>query len=69
MKIAIVAPSSVPFAIGGAENFWWGLVDALNERNGVQAELLKLPSPERNMGELLTSYRRFLESKIREKAP
>jgi glycosyltransferase involved in cell wall biosynthesis len=61
MKIAIVAPSSVPFVIGGAENFWWGLVDALNACIGVQAELLKLPSPERNMGELLTSYRRFFE--------
>lgn len=59
MKIAIVAPSPVPFVIGGAENLWWGLLDALNARPGVQADLLKLPSPERNMGELLASYRRF----------
>jgi glycosyltransferase involved in cell wall biosynthesis len=61
MKIAIVAPSPVPFVIGGAENLWWGLLDALNARSGIQADLLKLPSPERNMGELLASYRRFSE--------
>ena len=61
MKIAIVAPSPVPFVIGGAENLWWGLLDALNARPGIQADLVKLPSPERNMGELLSSYRRFSE--------
>jgi glycosyltransferase involved in cell wall biosynthesis len=61
MKIAIVAPSPVPFVIGGAENLWWGLLDALNARAGVEADLVKLPSPERNMGELLSSYRRFSE--------
>jgi glycosyltransferase involved in cell wall biosynthesis len=61
MKIAIVAPSPVPFVIGGAENLWWGLLDALNARPGIQADLLKLPSAERNMGELLASYRRFSE--------
>ncbi|MBP0595359.1 glycosyltransferase family 4 protein [Paraburkholderia sp. LEh10] len=59
MKIAIVAPSPVPFVIGGAENLWWGLVNALNAQPGVQADLLKVPSPERNMGELLSSYRHF----------
>ena len=30
MRIAIVAPSPVPFVIGGAENLWWGLLEALN---------------------------------------
>ncbi|MPW17651.1 glycosyltransferase [Paraburkholderia sp. CNPSo 3157] len=59
MKIAIVAPSPVPFVIGGAENLWWGLVNAFNAQPGVQADLLKVPSPERNMGELLSSYRHF----------
>ena len=29
MKIAIVAPSSVPFTIGGAENLYWGLQNFL----------------------------------------
>ncbi|WP_179401935.1 glycosyltransferase family 4 protein [Burkholderia guangdongensis] len=61
MRIAIVAPSPVPFIIGGAENLWLGLLDALNNRPGVLADLIKLPSPERNMGELLASYRRFSE--------
>lgn len=59
MRIAIVAPSPVPFVIGGAENLWWGLLDALNARPGIQADLLKVPSPERSMGELLASYRHF----------
>jgi glycosyltransferase involved in cell wall biosynthesis len=61
MRIAIVAPSPVPFVIGGAENLWWGLLDALNARPGVVAELLKLPNRESNMGELLTSYRQFAQ--------
>jgi glycosyltransferase involved in cell wall biosynthesis len=64
MRIAIAAPSPVPFVIGGAENLWWGLLDALNARPGIQAELLKLPSPERNMGELLTSYRQFSQLEL-----
>lgn len=59
MKIAIVAPSSVPYVIGGAENLWWGLQAALNARPGIEAELIKLPSPERNLAEILASYRRF----------
>ncbi|WP_258875680.1 glycosyltransferase family 4 protein [Paraburkholderia sp. BL27I4N3] len=59
MRIAIVAPSPVPFVIGGAENLWWGLLEAFNARPGIQADLLKVPSPERNMGELLASYRHF----------
>jgi glycosyltransferase involved in cell wall biosynthesis len=64
MRIAIAAPSPVPFVIGGAENLWWGLLDALNARPGIQAELLKLPSPERNMGELLASYRHFSQLEL-----
>ncbi|MEX3816362.1 glycosyltransferase family 4 protein [Paraburkholderia sp. BR13439] len=60
MRIAIVAPSPVPFVIGGAENLWWGLLDALNARPGIVAELMKLPTREGNMGELLASYRQFL---------
>ena len=30
MKIAVVGPSPVPFTIGGAENFLWGLCEAIN---------------------------------------
>ena len=56
MKIAVVAPSSVPFVRGGAENLWWGLVDSLNKRADVSAELIKIPSPERNLDEIIHSY-------------
>lgn len=65
MNIAIVAPSSVPFVIGGAENLWWGLLTALNTRPGTQAELIKQPSPERNLAELLDSYARFAQLDLR----
>ncbi|MDF3886716.1 glycosyltransferase family 4 protein [Cupriavidus basilensis] len=65
MKIVIVAPSPVPFAIGGAENLWWGLHNALNARPGVQADLIKLPSPERSLPELLGSYQRFAQLDLR----
>lgn len=61
MKVAIVAPSPVPFLLGGAENLWWGLVDALNQLPGVEADLIKLPSAERNASEIVASYRRFAE--------
>jgi glycosyltransferase involved in cell wall biosynthesis len=59
LKVAIVAPSPVPYGIGGAENLWWGLLAALNQAPGVQAELIKLPSPERNLTEILSSYLQY----------
>ena len=55
MHIAIVAPSPVPFAIGGAEQLWGGLLDHLNQDTPHQAELIKLPSPERTFAEVVTS--------------
>ncbi len=61
MKIAIIAPSPVPFTIGGAEKLWWGLLDAINQAGEHQAELIKMPSPERNFSELMTSYQHFSE--------
>lgn len=61
MKIAIVAPSPVPFVIGGAENLWWGLLREINQQTPHQADLIKLPGPERNFAELIDSYRRFSE--------
>ncbi|WPL15608.1 Glycosyltransferase KanE [Thiorhodovibrio winogradskyi] len=61
MKIALIAPSPVPFAIGGAENLWTGWLAALNAEPGVQADLIKLPSPERDFWEIAASYRRFAE--------
>lgn len=59
MKVAIVAPSPVPFTIGGAENLYWGLQNFINENTKHQCELIKLPSPESNLEELINSYERF----------
>ncbi|WP_141699301.1 glycosyltransferase family 4 protein [Candidatus Thiosymbion oneisti] len=59
MRIAIVAPSGVPFLVGGAEKLWWGLLHALNQHTPHHAELIKLPSPEQGFWELMTSYRSF----------
>ena len=59
MKIGIIAPSPVPFVIGGAENLWAGMLAAFNRQQGIECELIKLPSPERNFAEVLASYRYF----------
>lgn len=59
MKIAIVAPSPVRFVIGGSENLWLGWQAALNALPGVEAELLKLPSPEMDFWSIVDSYRAF----------
>jgi glycosyltransferase involved in cell wall biosynthesis len=61
MNIAIAAPSPVPLAIGGAENLWWGLLDHLNRRTEHHADLIKLPTPERNFWEIVDSYRHWSE--------
>ena len=61
MKIAIVAPSPVPFTIGGAEKLWWGMLEYINHQTYHQAELIKIPSPERNFAELIGSYKQFSE--------
>ncbi|MGH2867363.1 MAG: glycosyltransferase family 4 protein [Solirubrobacteraceae bacterium] len=59
MDIAIVAPSPVPLAIGGAENLWWGLLEHLNRDTAQHADLIKLPTPERDFWEIVDSYRRW----------
>ena len=61
MKIAIIAPSPVPFGIGGAENLWWGLLNEINQNTSHQAELIKIPSPENSFWELIGSYKYFYE--------
>ena len=58
-RVAIVAPSSVPFAVGGAEKLWWGLQGAFRRYSDFDVELIKLPSPERNTWELIQSYQAF----------
>lgn len=59
MKIAIVAPSAVPFLVGGAEKLWWGLLSAINQLTEHHAELIKLPSAEQDFWSLIDSYRAF----------
>jgi glycosyltransferase involved in cell wall biosynthesis len=61
MQIAIVAPSPVPFCIGGAEKLWWGLQEEINQNTSHHAELIKLPSPEQNFAQLIQSYQQFSE--------
>lgn len=58
-SIAIVAPSSVPFQIGGAEKFWWGLYGGLSECTDHFVELIKIPTPEKSFWELIESYKTF----------
>jgi glycosyltransferase involved in cell wall biosynthesis len=59
MKIALIAPSPVPFTIGGAEKLWWGMLEQINQHTGHEAELIKIPAPERTFRELLQSYAAF----------
>ena len=59
MKIALIAPSPVPFTVGGAENLFWGLQNYINESTQHQCELIKIPSPESNLEQLISSYQHF----------
>lgn len=59
MKIAIVAPSGVPYAVGGAEKLWWGLLDTLRHDSTHEVELIKVRSPESNFAEIIASYWQF----------
>jgi glycosyltransferase involved in cell wall biosynthesis len=64
MDIAIVAPSSAPFVIGGAENLWWGLQTYINQCTPHQAELIKLPCPDTDFWQIIDGYRRFSQLKL-----
>jgi glycosyltransferase involved in cell wall biosynthesis len=61
VKIAIVAPSPIPFVVGGAENLWMGLLTHFNQCQNVQAELVKVPVREDNLYRLAKAYLTFLE--------
>ncbi|CAN5579512.1 hypothetical protein BH24ACT4_BH24ACT4_08260 [soil metagenome] len=58
MKVAIVAPTPVPFTRGGAERVWSGLHGALLAA-GHDAELVKLPVRETTLAEVAAGYRAF----------
>lgn len=61
MKIAIVAPSPVPFRIGGIENLSWSICDYINKNTKHSADLIKLPSRELSFWELIDNYKAFYD--------
>ena len=61
MKIAIIAPTPIPFLIGGAEKFFWGLQRAINQYTPHDAELIKISCDGRTFWSLIEGCRRFQE--------
>lgn len=59
MRIAIVAPSPVPFSIGGAEQLFLGMHDAIHKYTSHQCELIKNPTREDNFWSLIGAYYSF----------
>lgn len=58
-SIAILAPSPVPFQLGGAEKSFNALHRALSALPGFLAEMIKLPCREDDFPGLLDAYERF----------
>ena len=58
MKIAIVAPTPIPFLVGGAEKFFWGLQSAINQLTPHDAELIKIPCRDQDFWPLMDAYYR-----------
>jgi len=59
MKVAIVGFSPAPFVRGGMETLLDTLNSVINERTIHEAELIKLPCPERDFWELIDCYEQF----------
>jgi glycosyltransferase involved in cell wall biosynthesis len=59
MRVCLVAPSPVPYAPGGAERLFDGLVGHINDHTPHDAELVKLPSREHDLPGLVATYREF----------
>ena len=59
MKIAIVAPSPVPFFIGGAEKLYWGLHRHMNQLTPHEVELIKVPCRDQEFWPLMEGYDRM----------
>ncbi len=59
MKIAIVAPSPIPYSLGGAEKLWQRMFDYINRYTEHQCELIKIPIKEDNFYNLIDAYYRF----------
>lgn len=58
MKIAIIAPSPVPFLIGGAEKLFWGLLRHMNQLTPHEVELIKIPCRDQEFWLLMEGYDR-----------
>lgn len=61
MKIAVVAPSPVPFTRGGAERALWGIQQAINDLTHHEAEMIKIPVEESTLPAVIGSYQQFSE--------
>ncbi len=59
MKIAIVAPSPIPYDPGGAEAVWSGLYRELAGNSPHDVELIKVPVRERTLPEVMAGYEAF----------
>lgn len=59
MKIAIVAPSPIPFGPGGAEALWAGLYHELLAASSHDVELIKVPVSETTLPEVMAGYESF----------
>ena len=59
MKIALVAPSPIPYTIGGAEKLWSGLFNFINYKTSHQCEIIKVPIKEDNFWNLIDAYYKF----------
>lgn len=59
LKIAIIAPSPVPFTIGGAEKLFLGLQEYINTQTKNRCELIKLPTKEHAFFDIIDSYYSF----------
>ncbi|MCU1351200.1 MAG: putative glycosyltransferase [Acidimicrobiales bacterium] len=59
MKVAIVAPSPVPFTRGGAERAVAGLQRAINELTPHDCEVVKLPTDESTLPGIVAGYDAF----------
>ncbi len=58
MKIALVAPSPIPFMIGGAEKLFWGLLRHMNQLTPHEVELIKVPCRDQEFWLLMEGYDR-----------
>ncbi|WP_406857265.1 glycosyltransferase [Alsobacter sp. KACC 23698] len=61
MKIAIVTPHPSPFALGGAENLWWGLQTYFEEHTPHRCDVVALLGSEQSFWDLIASYRAFAQ--------